>query len=122
MTLNPEEKKGLQESLAQEKERIEKTLLSFTKKDPTRAENYDTTFPSFGTALDESADEVEEYENLLSQEYALELRLKDINQALVKLAEDRYGQCENCARDIPLERLSVNPEANTCMACAKRGD
>lgn len=122
MTLNPEEKKSLQERLAQEKERIEKTLLSFAKKDPARAENYDTSFPSFGTALDESADEVEEYENLLPQEYALELGLKDINLALLKLAEDRYGQCENCGGDIPLERLSVNPEAKTCMACAKQGN
>jgi len=120
MSLDPTLKKELEKKLTEEKQRLEKTLAAFAKKDPKLEGDYDTRFPNFGTALDESADEVEEYENLLPAEHALELLLKDVHHALKKFPQGHYGQCENCKKDIRPDRLRANPEAKICMDCAKK--
>jgi len=51
------------------------------------------------------------------------LRLKEIqrvkiDKALVKIAEGRYGFCEQCGKEISLERLMVLPESENCMVCS----
>ena len=84
--------------------------------------NWLTRFPLFGLGRshnDENAEEIEEYENLLPIEHTLELRLKDINDALVKIKENRYGQCEKCKKEIEPERLKIVPEAKLCLRCSR---
>jgi RNA polymerase-binding protein DksA len=44
-------------------------------------------------------------------------RLKDIEEALHRMAEGRYGICADCEDDIPRERLVVQPTAIRCAAC-----
>jgi RNA polymerase-binding transcription factor DksA len=44
-------------------------------------------------------------------------RIEEIDAALVRLDEDRYGTCERCGRPIPAERLEVRPTARTCVTC-----
>ena len=67
--------------------------------------------------MEEKADEVEEYDNLLSLEHNLELRLKDINWALEKIPAGNYGICEKCGKEIEKQRLMVAPEAKLCIKC-----
>jgi len=45
----------------------------------------------------------------------LELRLKDVNNALKRLEDGTYGICQVCQKEIPLERLKANPAAKTDM-------
>ena len=66
---------------------------------------------------DEQADDAQEYDNALSLEHSLELRLKDVKSALEKIAEGKYGICENCGKKISEERLKACPEAKTCLKC-----
>lgn len=115
----------LKKKLEKEKALLEKDLLKFADKDKKIPDDYDARFPHFGersSAPDEDAQEVETYENLLAVEHALEIRLKEVNEALEKIKNDNYGQCEICQKDIQLERLKANPAAKTCINCHKKED
>jgi len=53
------------------------------------------------------------------------VRLREIEQAMNRLAEGRYGVCMACGEDIPRERLLAQPTAIRCAACqaaAERGN
>ena len=47
----------------------------------------------------------------------LEQQLADIDDALKRLDEARYGICLNCGQEIPAERLRVLPSAVYCVDC-----
>jgi RNA polymerase-binding transcription factor DksA len=68
-------------------------------------------------ARETRADEAEEYGEQLPVAKSLAQRLADINLALGKIAGGTYGKCENCDKDIPLERLDANPAARVCFDC-----
>ena len=114
---------NLKQKLEKEKEGIEKQLERFADKDKKLKDDWDTRFPKFngneagGAALEQAADEVEEYANLLPVEYALELKLKNINLALKKIETGKYGICEKCKKPIPDKRLKAFPEASACAKC-----
>jgi len=113
----------LKEKLEKEKVAIEEQLKKFAKKDEKLPGDWDTVFPKYnggesgGAALEKAADEVEEYETLLSIEYTLEIKLKDINLALEKIEKRKYGICEKCGKEILIARLKVSPEARFCLKC-----
>jgi DnaK suppressor protein len=45
-------------------------------------------------------------------------RLADINDALDRIAQGRYGRCEDCGQPISTARLAARPAARTCISCA----
>lgn len=111
--------------LEKEKNNLEATLSRFAKKDPKLKGDWDTNYPQlgeeFGIYKDEIQDEVEEYDNLIGEEHVLELRLKDVNEALSKIKSGKYGFCEEGkAHLIEIERLNANPAARTCIKHAKQ--
>lgn len=109
-------------ALEERKAKLESELTSFAKKDDKLKGDYDTQFPDFGTAqsADEEAFEVATYDSTLPVEYALELRLADINRAIEKIENGTYGQCDNCTGEIDVKRLEAMPEARTCLDCDKK--
>jgi RNA polymerase-binding protein DksA len=46
--------------------------------------------------------------------------LEEIDAALAKLADGRYGLCEECGQPIGEARLEAMPAARLCIACASR--
>jgi DnaK suppressor protein len=44
--------------------------------------------------------------------------LDAIDQAFVRLANGRYGECERCGAPIAPERLAALPTARCCIGCA----
>ncbi len=44
-------------------------------------------------------------------------KLRAVEEALQKLEEGTYGQCERCGRDIQAGRLKVMPLAKYCVEC-----
>ena len=40
-----------------------------------------------------------------------------INEALTRLADDEYGVCQNCEKDINPKRLNAVPWARYCLNC-----
>jgi len=104
--------------LESKKESITKELKTFAKKDDHPKGDWETIYPNRENgSMEEEADEVQEYDNMLPVEYSLELKLKDINLALEKIEKGEYGSCENCGKQIEEERLRVAPEARLCMIC-----
>lgn len=108
----------LKETLENSKAAIEKELGSFATEDTEVKDNWNTRYPNREVGnMEEEADEMQEYDNMLSVEHSLETRLKDINSALDKIAKGEYGKCQKCGKDIEEERLMANPEAKLCMKC-----
>jgi len=44
--------------------------------------------------------------------------LSEIDAAVRRIDEGRYGACEQCGRPIGAERLAARPVARTCITCA----
>ena len=44
-------------------------------------------------------------------------KLRNIDEALLKIKEGEYGICEECEEEIPLGRLRVMPFARYCVKC-----
>jgi DnaK suppressor protein len=121
--MNKDLQKKLKKKLETEKKRLTKDLKFFARRDPKRKWNWLTRFPFLGndrSHKDESAEKIKEYEKLLPLEHTLELRLKDIEEALDKIKKGTYGQCEKCQKDIQLKRLKAIPEARLCLECGKK--
>lgn len=59
------------------------------------------------------------------REFASQLRsiesaaLREIDDALARIAAGTYGICEMCGEPIPIARLEVVPYARFCMKCAR---
>ena len=104
--------------LEKEKESLEKELKSFATEDKNLKHNWDAKYPNRENGnMEEEADEVQEYDNLVSLEHNLELKLKDVNLALEKIKNDKYGVCKKCGKQIEEERLKAVPEAKLCIKC-----
>ena len=54
---------------------------------------------------------------LLSQAHQ---HLAQIDAAMVRLAEGRYGRCEICGQPIGAARLAARPVTTVCIGCASR--
>lgn len=117
----------LKEKLEKEKNSLQKELESFATEDNEPKGDWDTRYPNRENgSMEEEADEVQEYDNLLSLEHNLELKLRDVNLALEKISAEggegpkgypTYGACEKCAKKIDEDRLRACPEARLCMKC-----
>jgi RNA polymerase-binding transcription factor DksA len=46
-------------------------------------------------------------------------RIVQLRKALTRVRLGKYGMCEVCGKMIDTERLSINPEATTCVKCEK---
>ncbi len=44
--------------------------------------------------------------------------LAELDNALARLRQGRYGRCERCGRPIAAERLAARPAARLCITCA----
>ena len=114
----------LKEKLEKQKEELKAELRKFAKEDKRVKGDWDTKYPeinggSGGQLLEDAADQVEEYANLLPVEHNLELRLQSIDSALKKINKGKYGKCEKCKKNISEERLKIYPEAELCSKCQK---
>ncbi|MBX4198083.1 TraR/DksA C4-type zinc finger protein [Candidatus Parcubacteria bacterium] len=69
-----------------------------------------------GSDSNETADRIESYENNTALTNELETRLMEIDAALKKMEEGKFGICEVCGKPIEEDRLSANPAAKTCKA------
>jgi RNA polymerase-binding protein DksA len=50
----------------------------------------------------------------------LQHRLYEVEHALDRMNQGKYGQCEVCGQDIDPDRLLILPETTTCVSCRAR--
>lgn len=108
-----EEKKLLEEELAAiGKEDKETGDWEATPENDTKSQEVQDT--------GDMAERAEDYEERSSTLSVLELRLNDIKDALSKIEDGTYGNCEVCNVKIEDERLEANASARTCEACIEK--
>lgn len=104
--------------LEEEKARLEVELSTVAHRNPDAPEDWTVSQPDLNVmqaAKEEMADVQEELENAASLEYNLESRLKDVNEALEKMRQGKYGLCAAGEEPIDEARLRANPAALTCI-------
>jgi RNA polymerase-binding transcription factor len=67
-----------------------------------------------------SAEQLSGFENTLAQRYAVAIR--EMDAALMRIEERRYGRCEDCGHDIGFRRLGAQPAATRCVRCQEQHD
>jgi RNA polymerase-binding protein DksA len=117
MTIDKKDLDELKNALLKEKEELEKNLGKIARPVDVEEGDFETSFEELGTDKDDNATEVDQYTQNLSVETALEKKLQEIIEALSRMEKGTYGKCENCGKDIPLERLKAYPSAKTCLDC-----
>lgn len=106
--------------LTKEKGQLEEQLKQFAKPDPRADDDYNAQFPEHGDKEDENAAEIADYTVNLPLERALEKQLQDVDAALKRLDEGKYGLCKYCHQPIEEKRLEARPTSSACISCKKQ--
>jgi len=69
---------------------------------------------------EEEATESYELERRLTLEKSIREQMASVEHALQKFKDGTYGQCDNCGKPIPPERLEALPQATLCLDCKAR--
>lgn len=109
----------IQEQLKEEKKRLEQELAEFSERNIHNENDFNAKFPQYGDKQDENAAEVATYGDYLVLERALEKELRDANEALKNIAQGAYGVCKYCQKPIAEKRLLARPTSSSCVACKK---
>ncbi len=110
----------IKQSLMNEKEHLERDLANFSKQSThTTGDDSGASFPDYGDKEDENAAEVAEYAANLSLGQDFEKILRDVNEALARLAKGTYGICKYCKKQIQEKRLLARPTSSACVECKK---
>lgn len=107
----------IKKNLLDEKQKLEEQLKKLSDL------NSDDDSDSFGrnedVDPDTAADEFEEIGNNLAMYQVLEKELEKVNEALEKIKNGSYGQCESCHKGIRVMKLKISPSARYCTKCIK---
>jgi DnaK suppressor protein len=101
-------KKALEKSSAELKEKIEEL-----EKPKDFGDDIDS--------LEAESDETEEMGNRISVAGEYRQKLANIDIALQKINEGKYGICEKCGNEIEREILDLVPESDLCKECKMEG-
>lgn len=104
--------------LEEEKAKLIKELETVGRKNPSAKGDWEATatdLDSDSADENETADEIEEFEENSAILKQLETQLISVESALQKIEDGTYGQCSVCEEAIAEERLSANPAATTCI-------
>lgn len=105
--------------LEQEQKRLRASLGSLGEAERAFAESQGEESAAGGSLADVASDATEQTLEL-SLERTERERLREVEAALRRMDEGRYGRCERCGLPIPIERLQVMPWTRYCLACALR--
>lgn len=106
-------KKELELKLKDKKERLTKIIDNLKQSDPFA----DPDHAIDNAATDTDAREEIGHEDVAAKIELLERNLKEINHALRKVKNGKYGICEKCGQEVSPERLKLVPEARYCLRC-----
>ncbi len=111
--------KEMEKLLTEEKTRLESELAQISTKNPNAEGDYLAEFPDIGDKEDENAEEVATYSTNLTLERTLESSLRDVESALKRVRDGKYGICKYCDKEIAEKRLRARPASSSCIECKK---
>ncbi len=94
--------------------RLKRTKKEMEKTDPFSNETR-VNENSFEEDLDE---QIDHFDSEVKVKF-LAKRIIQFRKALTRMKLGKYGMCEVCGKMIDTERLSIKPEATTCVKCEK---
>jgi DnaK suppressor protein len=77
----------------------------------------------FSVCPDDRYDEIDQATTDIEQSMRMRLRnretlyIKKIDEALRRIEEGTFGECDDCGEDIELRRLEARPTATLCVSC-----
>ncbi len=77
----------------------------------------------FGVNSDDRYDELDQATTDIEQSMRMRLRnrevlyLKKVEEALKRIEDGEFGECNECGEDIELRRLEARPTATLCVSC-----
>lgn len=110
----------LKTALIKERDLLIKELETIAAPDPNIPGDWDFKHSEWGENQITSEEELETGESVNESDEdmknkalsdRLELRLKEVNDALARMENKTYGICETCQKEISVERLKANPAA-----------
>lgn len=120
--LNQSTLNELKTALLKERDLLTKELETIAAPDPNLPGDWDIKHEEWGEDQITSKEELEAGESVNESDEdmknkalsdRLELRLKEVNDALKRMDGGTYGICENCKKPVSIERLKANPAAKT---------
>ncbi len=115
--MNKSKIKHFKEKLEKEKELLISELKTVAKVNPNNPDDWEAKKVDADISQadrNEVADEIGNFENNVAILKNLEIRFKEVNDALRRITEGKYGICEVGGELIEDDRLEANPAANTC--------
>ncbi|MGK5088821.1 TraR/DksA C4-type zinc finger protein [Bdellovibrionota bacterium FG-2] len=82
----------------------------------------------FSVCADDRYDELDQATTDIEQSMRMRLRnrevlyIKKVNEALVRIEEGTFGECDECGEDIELRRLEARPTATLCVSCKEESE
>lgn len=111
--MNNDEARARLEQLLGELQRSASVLQRGDAGDTGELSTFDQHPADSGTNLADADREEASLEVLLAQQ-------ERVRDALARIEAGTYGQCVECGRDLPEERLEARPEAERCVDCQQR--
>ena len=74
----------------------------------------------YGNHPGDEGSETFEKEKSLAIQTNLQVLLDEVDHALHKFDAGTYGRCDECGKEIPMERLEVRPQATLCVECKSK--
>ncbi|MCB9091940.1 MAG: TraR/DksA family transcriptional regulator [Halobacteriovoraceae bacterium] len=103
-------------------EHFKQKLLDLRGELLQRVENLDADkkrkYGALNADFEEQASQLENDEVVDALDDMERSELSQINRALVKIQQNKYGTCENCGTTISEKRLEALPYASKCIKCS----
>lgn len=109
--------KEIEKELLKQKKQILNDLADSSRSDEHETDDRTAKFPEYGDKPDENAQEINDYSTNLATEKVLEKSLADIEKALTRIKNGKFGLCKYCGNPIAEKRLLARPTANSCINC-----
>jgi DnaK suppressor protein len=106
----------LKEALLQKKIKIEKQIVELKKDDPFN----DPDRLVDNAAIDTDVREQLGHDTIEAEIASLSKLQILIEDALLRIQNNSYGNCQNCGEAIKVGRLLLVPEARFCITCDKK--
>lgn len=109
--------KYFEDKLLKEKRRLIKELETIGHINPNNPSDWEAVPGKQDNSTadkNDYADSIEAYEENTAILKELESELKEVNDALTRIKDNKYGICEISGKEISKERLEAYPAARTC--------
>ena len=105
------------------KEKLKKFKKLFEAQRKSALFNDRVVREDFSVCDDDRYDEIDQATTDIEQSMRMRLRnresfyLKKVDEALERIEDGTFGECEACGEDIELRRLEARPTATLCVSC-----